>query len=147
MSAKSKLFEMFTSAADSDAAMRKAYDHEGQLRAVHKAQAVIEFNLDGTILTANENFLKATGYSMEEIKGKHHSIFVDPAYRESSEYRSFWEKLGRGEYDAGEYKRIGKGGREVWLQASYNPIMDMNDKPFKVVKYQPTSPHRSIRTK
>jgi len=135
MSAKSKLFEMFTSAADSDAAMRKAYDHEGQLRAVHKAQAVIEFNLDGTILTANENFLKATGYSMEEIKGKHHSIFVDPAYRESSEYRSFWEKLGRGEYDAGEYKRIGKGGREVWLQASYNPIMDMNDKPFKVVKY------------
>jgi len=135
MNAKSKLFKMFTSAADSDAAMRKAYDYEGQLRAVHKAQAVIEFNLDGTILTANENFLKATGYSLEEIKGKHHRLFVDPAYRDSSEYRSFWEKLGRGEYDAGEYKRIGKDGREVWLQASYNPIMDMNDKPFKVVKY------------
>jgi methyl-accepting chemotaxis protein len=135
MNAKSKLFKMFTSAADSDAAMQKARDYEGQLRAVHKAQAVIEFNLDGTILTANENFLKATGYSLEEIKGKHHRMFVDPAYRESSEYRSFWEKLGRGEYDAGEYKRIGKDGREVWLQASYNPIMDMNDKPFKVVKY------------
>ena len=100
MNAKSKLFKMFTSAADSDAAMQKARDYEGQLRAVHKAQAVIEFNLDGTILTANENFLKATGYSLEEIKGKHHRIFVDPAYRESSEYRSFWEKLGRGEYDA-----------------------------------------------
>jgi methyl-accepting chemotaxis protein len=133
--AKSKLFKMFASAPDTDAAMRKSADYEGQLRAVHKAQAVIEFDLDGTIQTANENFLKAVGYSLEEIKGKHHSMFVDPAYRGSSEYRSFWEKLARGEYDAGEYKRIGKGGREVWLQASYNPIMDMNDKPFKVVKY------------
>jgi methyl-accepting chemotaxis protein len=133
--AKSKLFKMFASDPDSEAAMRKSHDYEGQLKAVNKAQAVIEFNLDGTILTANENFLKATGYSLEEVKGKHHSMFVDPGYRASSEYRSFWEKLGRGEYDAGEYKRIGKGGREVWLQASYNPIMDMNDKPFKVVKY------------
>jgi methyl-accepting chemotaxis protein len=135
LDAKNKPIKVIAFAADITETIRKAYDYEGQLRAVHKAQAVIEFGLDGTILTANENFLKAVGYSLEEIKGKHHSMFVDPVYRETGEYRSFWEKLGRGEYDAGEYKRIGKGGRELWLQATYNPIMDMDDKPFKVVKY------------
>jgi methyl-accepting chemotaxis protein len=135
MKAKGKLFEMICSAAGISETIRKSHDCESQLRAVHKAQAVIEFNLDGTILTANENFLKAVGYSLEEIKGKHHSMFVDAAYRGTPEYRDFWEKFRRGEYDAGEYKRIGKGGREVWLQATYNPIMDMDDKPFKVVKF------------
>jgi methyl-accepting chemotaxis protein len=110
-------------------------DYEGQVAAIGKAQAVIEFALDGTVLNANENFLKTLGYSLDEIKGQHHSMFVEPTYRQSSEYKLFWEKLGRGEYDAGQYKRIGKGGREVWIQASYNPIMDLNGKPFKVVKY------------
>jgi methyl-accepting chemotaxis protein len=110
-------------------------DYEGQIAAIGKAQAVIEFALDGTVLNANENFLKTLGYSLDEIKGQHHSIFVEPTYRESPEYKLFWEKLGRGEYDAGQYKRIAKGGREVWIQASYNPIMDLNGKPFKVVKY------------
>ena len=110
-------------------------DYEGQIAAIGKAQAVIEFALDGTVLNANENFLKTLGYSLDEIKGQHHSMFVEPTYRQSSEYKLFWEKLGRGEYDAGQYKRIGKGGREVWIQASYNPIMDLNGKPFKVVKY------------
>ena len=110
-------------------------DMKGQLAAISKAQAVIEFKLDGTILHANENFCKTLGYTLEEIKGKHHSMFAEPAYSASVEYRLFWEKLGRGEYDAGQYKRIGKGGKEVWIQASYNPIMDMNGKPFKVVKY------------
>jgi len=113
----------------------KAADYQGQLQAVSKAQAVIEFQLDGTIITANENFLKTMGYSLEEIRGKHHAIFVDPVQRDSAEYRVFWEKLGRGDYDAGEYRRVGKGGVEVWIQASYNPILDMNGKPFKVVKY------------
>lgn len=113
----------------------KAADYQGQLQAVSKAQAVIEFRLDGTIITANENFLKTMGYSLEEICGKHHGIFVEPAHRDSAEYRLFWEKLGRGDYDAGEYRRVGKGGAEVWIQASYNPILDMNGKPFKVVKY------------
>ena len=108
---------------------------EGQLAAINKAQAVIEFSLDGKVLTANENFLKAMGYTLDEIKGKHHSMFVEPAYRASDDYRQFWERLGRGEYDAAQYKRIGKGGKEVWLQASYNPILDMNGKPFKVVKF------------
>ena len=103
--------------------------------AIDKAQAVIEFNLDGTVITANENFLTAMGYTLSEIKGQHHSMFVDPAYKASPEYRMFWDKLGRGEFDAGQYKRIGKDGREVWLQASYNPIFDGTGKPYKVIKY------------
>ncbi len=110
-------------------------DYQGQIAAINKAQAVIEFQMDGTVITANDNFLKALGYSLEEIRGKHHSMFVDEDYRRSSDYKEFWAKLNRGEYQAAEYKRIGKGGREVWIQASYNPIFDLNGKPFKVVKY------------
>jgi methyl-accepting chemotaxis protein len=110
-------------------------DLQGQLSAISKAQAVIEFQLDGTILTANDNFLNTVGYRLEEIKGQHHSMFVEPTRRMSDEYRRFWEKLGRGEYDANQYKRIAKGGREVWIQASYNPIFDAAGKPYKVVKY------------
>ncbi|WP_146101901.1 methyl-accepting chemotaxis protein [Rhodopila globiformis] len=110
-------------------------DYQGQIAAIGKAQGVIAFSMDGRILDANENFLKTLGYTIEEIRGQHHSIFVDPVYRQSPEYRMFWDKLGRGEYDAAQYKRIGKGGKEVWIQASYNPIMDLNGKPFKVVKY------------
>jgi methyl-accepting chemotaxis protein len=109
--------------------------NEGMLAAINKAQAVIEFTLDGRVVHANENFLRTLGYSLDEIRGKHHSMFVEPAYSQSAEYRAFWEKLGRGEFDANQYKRIGKGGREVWIQASYNPILDAKGKPFKVVKY------------
>ncbi|MCB1890222.1 MAG: PAS domain S-box protein [Rhodocyclaceae bacterium] len=109
--------------------------HSGQLAAIDRAQAVIEFELDGTIVRANDNFLNALGYTQGEIAGKHHSMFVDPAERNSSDYRAFWEKLGRGEFDAGQYKRIAKSGDEVWIQASYNPIFDQNGKPFRVVKY------------
>ena len=107
----------------------------GMLAAINKSQAVIEFDLDGTITDANDNFLNALGYSLNEIKGHHHSMFVEPEQRNSLEYRQFWEKLNRGEFDAGQYKRIGKGGRAIWIQASYNPIIDMNGKAFKVVKY------------
>ena len=110
-------------------------DYTGQISAIGKSQATIEFKMDGTIVSANENFLKTLGYSLEEIKGKHHGMFVEEAYRQSSDYREFWAKLNRGEYIAEEFKRIGKGGREVWIQASYNPILDLNGKPFKVVKY------------
>jgi methyl-accepting chemotaxis protein len=109
--------------------------NEGMLTAINKSQAVIEFTTDGRILQANDNFLRAMGYSLEEIRGQHHSIFVDPGYRGSAEYRAFWEKLARGEFDANQYKRIAKGGREVWIQASYNPILDANGKAFRVVKY------------
>ncbi|TWB54265.1 methyl-accepting chemotaxis protein [Nitrospirillum viridazoti] len=106
-----------------------------QLKAIHKSQAVIEFKMDGTILTANENFLNALGYSLAEIQGHHHSMFVDPAYRSSDEYRRFWAALERGEFQSAEYKRLGKGGRAVWIQATYNPIFDISGKPYKVVKF------------
>jgi methyl-accepting chemotaxis protein len=107
----------------------------GKISAIGRAQAVIEFNLDGTIITANENFLATVGYRLEEIQGKHHSMFVAPSERDSAAYREFWAKLGRGEFEAAEYKRFGKGGKEVWILASYNPILDDAGKPFKVVKF------------
>jgi methyl-accepting chemotaxis protein len=130
-----KPFKVVKFATDITEQKVQAADFAGQLAAIGKAQAVIEFATDGKILTANENFLKTLGYSMDEIRGQHHSMFVEPSHRSTNDYRVFWEKLGRGEYDAGQYKRIGKNGKEVWIQASYNPIMDMNGKPFKVVKY------------
>jgi len=110
-------------------------DYSGQVAAIGKSQAVIEFNLDGTIIGANDNFLRLMGYSLEDIKGKHHGMFVEEAYRDSADYREFWAKLNRGEYEAGEFKRISRGHKEVWIQASYNPIKDVNGKVFKVVKY------------
>ncbi|MDR3470320.1 MAG: methyl-accepting chemotaxis protein [Devosia sp.] len=122
-------------ASDVTAQKLAAADAHGQLQAISKAQAVIEFSMTGEVLTANRNFCEALGYSLEEIKGRPHRMFVEPAYAGSAEYREFWTRLQRGEYNAAEYKRIGKGGREVWIQASYNPIFDLSGKPFKVVKY------------
>ncbi len=113
----------------------RAANYEGQLAAINRVQAVIEFNLDGTILDANENFLSTLGYRLDEVAGKHHSMFVDPTYAASAEYRKFWADLNAGTFQQAEYKRVGKGGRAVWIQASYNPIFDLNGKPFKVVKY------------
>lgn len=110
-------------------------ENQGQLDAINKVQAVIEFDLDGNIRTANDNFLKALGYSQDEIKGRHHSILVDAQYRSSDEYRRFWEKLRRGESDSGRYLRLGKGDKPVWIDASYNPIADDTGKPYKVVKF------------
>jgi len=135
MDMNGKPFKVVKYATDVTEQKLRAADYEGQLAAISKAQAVIEFDLGGKVLNANANFLSTIGYSLDEIRGQHHSLFVEPAQRSSPEYRMFWEKLGRGEYDAGQYKRIGKGGKEIWIQASYNPIMDMNGKPFKVVKY------------
>lgn len=110
-------------------------DYEGQIDAINKSQAVVEFNLDGTILNANPNFLDVMGYSLGEVQGKHHSMFVEPAYRDSAEYKALWDGLRKGQYETGIIKRIGKGGKIVWIQASYNPIFDMDGKPFKVVKF------------
>jgi methyl-accepting chemotaxis protein len=122
-------------ATDITAQKFQAADFAGQLAAISKSQAVIEFSMDGRILAANDNFLAVMGYRLEEVRGQHHSMFAETAYRQSAEYQRFWEKLGRGEFDAGQYKRLGRDGREVWIQASYNPIFDMNGQPFKVVKY------------
>ncbi len=122
-------------AADITAQKSQLADFTGKIAAIDKAQAVIEFGLDGRILDANPNFLKAVGYELTEVRGQHHSMFVDPAERDTPAYRQFWEQLRRGEFDAGRYRRIGKGGREIWLQASYNPILDADGKPVKVVKF------------
>ncbi|MFT4276053.1 MAG: PAS domain-containing methyl-accepting chemotaxis protein [Rhodopseudomonas sp.] len=113
----------------------KNADTAGQIAAIQKSQAVIEFKPDGTILDANDNFLKTMGYALSEIKGHHHSMFIDTADRNSQDYREFWAALARGEYKAGEFRRLAKGGREVWIQASYNPILDLDGKTYKVVKY------------
>ena len=110
-------------------------DNAGQVAAINRSQAVIEFSLDGTILTANDIFLSVLGYTVDEIKGKHHSMFVEPDYKESQDYKEFWKSINNGEFRAAQYKRLGKGGKEVWIEASYNPILDMNGKPFKVVKF------------
>jgi methyl-accepting chemotaxis protein len=91
--------------------------------------------MDGVVLNANENFLATLGYSLSEIQGKHHSMFMPAEERDSPAYREFWATLNRGEFQSGEYKRIGRGGKEAWIQASYNPIRDLNGKPYKVVKY------------
>lgn len=114
--------------------------------AVGRSQAVIEFGMDGTILTANNNFLKALGYSLGEIRGKHHSMFVDQSERDSVAYRDFWTALKRGEYQAAEYRRIGKGGKEVWIQATYNPVLDGSGKPCKIVKFATDITARKIKS-
>jgi methyl-accepting chemotaxis protein len=146
LDARGKPFKVVKYATDVTAQKLKNADFSGQIDAIRKSQAVIEFGIDGTVLDANDNFLHALGYSLGEIKGRHHSMFVDPAEREGAAYRAFWAALGRGDYQAGEYKRIGKGGREVWIQASYNPILDLNGRPFKVVKYA-TDTTRQVLTR
>ena len=135
MDEKGKPFKVVKFATDVTAQKVRNADLAGQIDAIGKSQAVIEFKLDGTIIQANENFLHALGYTLGEISGRHHSMFIDQAERERPAYREFWAALGRGEFQAGEFKRVGKGGKEVWIQASYNPILDLNGKPFKVVKY------------
>ncbi|MDO9248367.1 MAG: PAS domain-containing methyl-accepting chemotaxis protein [Phenylobacterium sp.] len=122
-------------ATDITAQKLRNADFEGKIEAVSRAQAMIEFTLDGDILDANENFLKALGYDLAEIKGRHHRMFVEPQFAQSAEYHDFWRRLNAGEFVAAEFKRIGKGGREVWIQASYNPIFDSDRKVLKVVKF------------
>ena len=102
-----------------------------KIDALGESQAIIEFNLDGTIVTANPNFLNAMGYRLDEIVGKHHSMFVDPEQRERPEYREFWDALRRGEYQSREFPRIAKGGRPIWIQASYNPLLGRGGKEVK----------------
>ena len=132
-------------ATDISARKLQNADYEGQIAAIGKSQAVIQFNMDGTVIDANENFLNALGYTIDEIRGRHHSMFVDAGDKNSTAYRAFWEALNRGEYQAAEYKRIGKGGKEVWIQASYNPILDLGGKPFKVVKFATDVTARKLR--
>jgi methyl-accepting chemotaxis protein len=122
-------------ALDVTEAMKRNTSYRNQVEAVSRTQAVIEFQLDGTIVTANENFLEATGYKLAEIQGRHHRTFMDRDEAQSPEYREFWAALARGEYQAGEFKRLAKGGREIWIQCSYNPILDAAGKPARVIKF------------
>lgn len=122
-------------AADITAAKQAAVEFKGLVTAISRAQAMIEFTPGGEVVTANDNFLKALGYSLDEIKGRRHAMFVEPAYAASADYQDFWRRLNAGEFVAAEFKRIGKNGREVWIQASYNPIFDLNGKVAKVVKF------------
>ena len=135
LDADGKPYKVIKFATDITASKRRNADYEGKIDAISKAQAVIEFQLDGTIIRANDNFLKSVGYTLDEIEGKHHRMFCESEYAKSEQYGQFWQKLGRGEFDAGEYKRVTKDGREIWLNASYNPILDAEGRPFKVVKF------------
>ncbi|MCP3657478.1 MAG: PAS domain S-box protein [Herbaspirillum sp.] len=128
-------FKIVKYARDVTQQQLQAADFSGQITAINKVRAVIEFDVDGNILHANNNFLRAVGYSLSEIVGKHHAIFVEPAERASAQYQEFWKRLAAGQYDAGLYRRVKKNGDALWLQANYNPIFDMDGRVFKVVKY------------
>lgn len=133
--ARGKVIKVVKQATDVTAEKLKTTEFSAKLDAIGRAQAVIEFTVGGEVVTANENFLATVGYRLDEIKGQHHRLFVDPTYARSGEYEAFWSRLRQGEYMAAEFKRVGKGGQEVWLQASYNPIFDLNRQVVKVVKY------------
>jgi len=115
--------------------VKESLESKYKMAALDRAEAVIEFNTDGTIITANQNFLSCLGYTLDEIKGHHHRMFAEPAYAASTEYQAFWAKLNRGEFDAGVYRRVGKGSKEIWIQASYNPMLDGDGKVSKVVMF------------
>ncbi len=140
------VYRTFHNLADSRTALKiLTADHQAHLQAISRSTAVIEFELDGTIIGANQQFLDTMGYSLEEVAGRHHRMFVEPSVRDRREYKSFWEQLNRGEYLAAEFKRIGKHGRDVWIQASYNPIFDLNGRPYKVVKYASDITQQKLR--
>ncbi len=135
LSASGKVLKVVKAATDVTAAKMQTAENSGKLDAISRAQVVIEFSVDGKILTANEKFFNVLGYRLDEVQGQHHRMFVEPAYAQSADYQEFWRKLDRGEFVADEFKRIGKGGKEVWIQASYNPIFDLNKRVVKVVKF------------
>jgi len=135
MGTDGKPYKVVKFATDVTASKMRNAEYEGKVSAINKAQAVIEFDMQGHVLAANDNFLSVMGYTLEDILGEHHRIFCETEYTHSAEYKRFWQKLNRGEFDSGRYKRFGNDGKEVWIQATYNPILDLNGKPYKVVKY------------
>jgi methyl-accepting chemotaxis protein len=130
-----RVFKVVKYASDITAAKLKAAEAAAQIAAIGRSQAVIHFDMDGTILDANQNFLETMGYSLEQIRGQHHRMFVSSAYAASAEYASFWDSLRTGRYSAAVYQRVANGGREVWIQGNYNPVLDTDGRPFKVVKF------------
>ena len=130
-----KVYKVIKFATDITDKALEAANLKSMVDAIERSQAVIEFKLDGTIINANKNFLDTMGYSLDEVKGNHHSMFAEPEFAASQEYKDFWEILRSGQFQAAQYKRLGKGGKEIWIEASYNPIMDADGKPYKVVKF------------
>lgn len=135
---KGKPYKVIKFASDITESKRRNAEFEGKVNAIGRAQAVIEFNLDGTTITANDNFLNTVGFTLAEIQGQHHRIFCDEHYAKSDEYKAFWQKLGAGKYDAGEYKRRTKNGSEIWLNATYNPILMLRAVHSKSSNLPPT---------
>ena len=133
--AEGRPFKVVKFASDVTAIKRRNAEYESKVSAIGKAQAVIEFDMQGNVLDANDNFLAVMDYDLSDIQGEHHRMFCEPEYAGSADYRKFWQKLNRGEFDAGRYKRLGRHGKAVWIQATYNPILDLNGKPYKVVKF------------
>ena len=121
--------------ADSSIDTEETLELRSLVDALHQTQAVIEFELDGTIITANKNFLKTVNYELDELVGRHHRIFVEPDYANSAEYKDFWRRLGAGETISDQFKRLGRDGKEVWIEASYVPILDGDGRPLKVIKF------------
>ena len=130
-----RTFKVTKFATDITAQKMQQFKTQGQIDAINRSQAVIEFTQTGEIINANENFLAATGYALSEIRGKHHSMFMDPVEAKSPNYASFWRSLSEGQIHQAEYRRLGKGGREIWIQASYNPILDARGNVTGVVKF------------
>ncbi len=130
-----KPYKVAVFASDVTAKKQAAADYQSQIEAISKSQAMIEFGLDGTILKANDNFLNLLGYSLSEIQGKHHGMFVEESFRTSTAYKEFWNDLNRGRFQFGEFKRVCKSGKEIYIQATYNPVFDLNGKAYKVVKF------------
>ena len=133
--ADGKPYKVIKFATDVTALRQRNAEYESMVSAIGKAQAVVEFDVNGVVLDANENFLAVMGYELGDIKGEHHRIFCETEYANSIDYKRFWQKLHRGEFDSGRYKRIGNDGKVVWIQATYNPILDASGKPYKVVKF------------
>lgn len=130
-----QLIKVIKFASDITARVEAELNAQGQIEAINRAMATIEFDLQGIILTANHNFLATVGYSLDEVVGKHHRMFAEPSYAQSADYQAFWQRLAAGEFFTGTYKRLGKGGKEVWIEASYNPILGADGKPYKIVKF------------
>jgi methyl-accepting chemotaxis protein len=135
LNGRGRVVKVIKLALDITEAKRKSDNDFSVLKAIFRSQAVIEFDLEGTILNANENFLAVVGYSAQELIGRKHALLADPAYAASQDYRDFWDRLRRGEFMVDEFRRVGKGGREIWLQASYNPVFDADGKVIKIVKF------------
>ncbi|OBV38783.1 methyl-accepting chemotaxis protein [Janthinobacterium psychrotolerans] len=133
--ADGKPYKVIKFANDVTAVKMRNAEYEGKVSAIAKAQAAVEFDMHGNVIDANANFLDVMGYELADIKGEHHRVFCEADYANSLDYKKFWQKLNRGEFDSGRYKRIGNNGKVVWIQATYNPILDLNGKPYKVVKY------------